>query len=150
MDPKTHLRCRYLDQYHSEYVSLATAAFNSAKICTSYLSLDGFKSTHQDEKMIEAVRSGDFAFHKYAILQWLPHIHSLQENHISGTQISARLGKDVQTIYETLSSFSESAFHDEEDIQPAEGNNLGLLLERLETMYKKLWQNHGGILSNTY
>lgn len=114
----------------------------TTKICTSYLSLDAFNSTHEDKRTTEAALNGDYAFHRYAILEWLPHIHSLPGNHTLDEQNSIGLEEDVQKIHNNLSSFSTSTFY-RGDVQSAEGKTLAILLEMLEAMYKDLWQGSG-------
>ncbi|KIW74701.1 hypothetical protein Z517_11471 [Fonsecaea pedrosoi CBS 271.37] len=132
----------YLDQYHSEYVNLGSAAFHSAGILTSYLSLDCFASTHHDEQLIEAAKTGCFSFYKYAVFYWLPHIQCLGETGLIEARINMSLRRNVQATYRNLISFSEVAHDDQDDMHLDGGANFPLLLEQTDSLYERLLQNH--------
>ncbi|OAL38779.1 hypothetical protein AYO20_01985 [Fonsecaea nubica] len=133
----------YLDQYHSEYVNLGSAAFHSAGILTSYLSLDCFASTHQDEQLIEAAEKGCFSFYKYAVFYWLLHIQCLGETGLIEARINMSLCRDVQATYRNLISFSEVAYDDQDDMQLDGGANFTLLLVQTDSLYEGLLQSDG-------
>jgi hypothetical protein len=93
--------------------------------------------------MAEAVMNGDFAFHKYALLQWLPHIYSLQDTQIPEAQIVGELGEDVQAICKNLDSFSRLARDYGSEVLPSERTTFEITVERLRGLYDNIKQ-HGG------
>jgi hypothetical protein len=90
------------------------------------------------------VRNGDFAFHKYALLHWLPHLHSLRDMQIPETQISEEFGRDVDGIQKNLGCPSDLIWDSSIEVaRHATSGQFAAILKQVEVCYDKHKNNDG-------
>jgi hypothetical protein len=94
--------------------------------------------------------NGDFAFHKYALLQWLPHLFSLQDNQISQTRIIKDFGEDIQAICKNLACFHHPPLSSESKTLLTEETSFEVMTERLKSLYTNIEQQTGKYFSDIH